>query len=184
MNNIIHIKEYNLCVVDLWSILDESYDDISDNFAQYNIQVKTKISSDVKNLCLHYIILHVCRFIVQQKSGVKVIFYYDPVYTSSLLHMIVPHTFLQKCIKKVAALLPIKLYNIEDMSFANYSNIINTDNNGSQREYILKLIAYNNKIDFSSFTFNKTMSYIKRHNLYLLNKQLLTDLKAKQLLLV
>jgi len=182
VSSTVFIKEYNICAVDIWSILNECYDDICTNFIQYNIEVKTKISSDVKNICLHYMIYNICKFTVSQKLGVKVIFYYDTTYTSSSLHSILPHGFLQKCIKKIASLLPMKLYNIDNVSYADYVKFL--DNKcGNRREYILKLVEYTNKIDFSSFTFSKTISFIKRHDLYLLDKQLLTDLKAKQLLL-
>lgn len=183
MNNTVSVKEYNICVVDLWSILDECYDDICSNFIQYNIVVKDKISSDIRNICLHYIIYNICKFVVSQKAGIKVVFYYDPDYTSSSLHAILPCVFLQKCIKKIISLLPIRTYNVENMSYTEYAKILNNSKCGNRREYILKLITHNNKIDFASFTFSKTLTFIKRHNLYLLDNQLLTVLKAKQLLL-
>lgn len=184
MTNKFIIDSYNLCVVDIWSLLDTCYDDIYQCLDFYNVQVKTRITSDVKNIYLHYIIYNICKFLTKQESGIKVVFYYDPDFTTSSLHTHVTHEFLQKIIKKIVTILPVKIYTIKNVNFQSYKKIIQNDSNGASREHILKLINFTNNCDFSSFTFKKTLSFIKRHNLYLLDKQLLTDLKAKQLLLV
>jgi hypothetical protein len=180
----ITVNNYNICVVDLWSVIDECYDDVFQNFNQYNIQVKTKITSDVKNLLLHHIIYNICIFLNKQQSGSKVVFYYDEKYNCSNIHTLVTHDFLQKIIKKISTILPIKVYFIKDTTFDMYKKMLQHNNDGIGRELILKLNNFNNNCDFTAFTFKKTLSFIKRHNLYLLDTQLLTDLKAKQLLLV
>jgi hypothetical protein len=177
------INKYDLCIVDMWSVIDECYDDIYNSFILYNIQPKTKISGDVKNIFLHYTIYKICKFITDNRQGVKVVFYYDKNFMSSSLHALAPHAFLQKIIKKIIKVLPIKVYFIDEIVFSEYKKMLQENADGMSREHMLKLFNYVNDCDFTSFTFSKTISFIKRHNLYLLDSQLLTDLKARQLLL-
>jgi hypothetical protein len=177
------IDKYDLCVVDIWSVIDACYDEIYNSFNLYNIQPKAKISSDIKNIFLHYTIYEICKFTTNTRQGLKVVFYYDDTFTSSSLHTLVSHTFLQKIIKKIIKVLPIKVYSIEKIIFSEYKKMLQENASGMSREHMLRLFNYVNSCDFTSFTFSKTLSFIRRHNLYLLDTQLLTDLKARQLLL-
>lgn len=182
MPNTFFIKEYNIKIVDMWSIIDDSYNEIIDYVNLYNIGTGEKFSKDGKAIVLHHVLYSICTFLNCQDVGVKIIFYYNQHNKDGLVHNIAPHSKLIRIIKTACTLLPIKVFAY-DIDYCDFIKKLNDTSTGDYRESILKLNSFIEKCDFSSFTFKKTIQFIRRNNLYLLDRQLLTNLKAKQFLL-
>lgn len=185
MQDFFVIKNYNICIVNFRSLINECRDDIYNELEKYDLCNLPKINRDVKNIILHHLFYKICKFFSEKNTSYKYVFYFDKnninfavcdFNTNDLDNVVV------ELLTKISRVLPLRFYSSKDLTYAQYTeNFRNSD--GCCKEQLLHLIAYMDAFNFEKFTFNKTLSFIKRNNLFLINDQLFTTLKAKQLLL-
>lgn len=185
MRNSFIIKNYNICIVDFCSLVSESKDSIYIELEKYDLCTLTKINKDIKSIILHHLFYHICSFFSKENTSYKYVFYFNNKNINfELCNFDVEEVdkLVSSTITKISRVLPLRFYNYNNLTYAQYIDVFGSKC-GRCKEQLLHLVAYIDTFNFEKFTFNKTLSFIKRNNLFLINDHLFTTLKAKQLLL-
>ena len=187
MSNTFFIKEYNICIVDTIDIISDCFEEINVDLEKYNLNLSTKINRDIKSLLTHHIFYKLCLWLSNQKLPAKYVFYIDNHKLNQISLNDIDRTSLHKNINsiliKLSKVLPLRILNYKDYTFTQYRKCLCNRDLGLRRENTLSLMSYVESYSFEKFTFSKTLNYIKRNNLFMINNQLFTTLKARQFLL-
>jgi len=183
MKESLFISKHNISAVNIWSVVESSYDNIYSDMNIYGLLETNRLTKDAKAIIMHHIIIALINFILYQKFHGITVFY---CYTNYSCQSVGNHditNYVLSVFKKIAVLLPIRLLFSQTENFDLYKKKFSCDHSGIYKESITKLLSFIEKYDFSQFTYKKAQTYIKRNNLYYLDKHLFNTLISKQLLL-
>ena len=184
MYNCVYIESHNIKIVNIWQIIESCYDSIYHDMDLYNLNSKQKINKDIKNIISHHVIRKISEFVISQKNNLTIVYFCDLNYKCNTICGVDVHPFFIKLLKKISLILPIRIFYKSNITYCIYTNTLVHKQQGLYQEYICNLLSFINSVDFTKFTFEKAQIFIKRNNLFFLNKHLFTELKAKQFLLV
>jgi len=180
----LYIPEHNICIVKSDDIIHQALANSMLQLYHYKLHDYTKINKDIKNILLHFLFLHVCKFLSEQKIANKVVLHFSTTTTFFFNGKDDVTAIVHKNLKKMHNILPIRVYFDDRYSFETVKSLLSEPHTGNCKEFVCNIKNFTESRDFSNFTFSKVKNFVKRKKLFYIDENLFTTLKGNRLLLV
>lgn len=184
MKPFILLPEYNIRLLNFAKIYTDAEFELIDDLYRYDLISNFKVTSDVRKLLMHHVILRLCSVLTQYVGSEKNIVYcnFDELSISDLLQVDDKYTAaLERCIKSIEKNLPVRLYK-GNIKFKDIL-VLQKNRSGESEEFFARLRSVYCDSTFNNFTFSKVRLFAQKNGLTFLDKEYFNTLKSKQLLM-